>query len=454
MFNWRWIKLSMVFVVVFLMTTLALAFIHSSMNKTSTPAVGSIRCDIWNNLEGAQISDAVANGALSGPPSESSQLKDFELNPAPAAPDACALHGYVVAPLSGSYRFFIAAHDTADLYLSTDETPDHRKNIASVPTPLRAREYTRYSCQTSKPVELVSGKRYFIEALMKNQRGVGHVSVGWSLPNGAVEAPIPGTRLMEAEANIAPPVARRLSPVVTLAPEAPVDFKPGFHQFVRGARVVWPEEATQMSYLLFVPECSRTTGGKLPLLVFLHGNTHQGTDLQGVFNEGPASYLLTDPALHDWFPMVALFPQLPEDWRWDTQGAAQSVNGLIKQLCVKYSRIDIRRIYLTGLSMGGKGAWLVALDSPDTFAAMTTFSAVAVQPRTAKIKLAGLKNIHIVCGADDWDFADGSKEMFDVLHTALGDRVQFTSVPHQGHSVWIGFYPQREFYEELMRYSR
>lgn len=418
------------------------------------PGVGSIRCEIWRNIEGAQITDSLAADELSGKPDETKTLDAFEFNPAPEEPDACALRGYVIAPVSGDYKFEISADDTALLYLSTDQTVANRKNIASVPTALGVRDYTRYACQTSKPIKLEAGKRYFVEALLKNIDGPSHVSVGWIMPDGTTEAPIPGTRLVPATTAVKPPEAHIEPPKLTLKAEQPIDLKPGFHKFIQGAHVEWPQENIDMSYLMFFPTNFDTTHDKRPLLIFLHGNSHQGTNLEGELNEGPPVYLNTDPKLHDWFPMIGLFPQLPEDWRWDRAGAPQAVNALIKAVCAKYPRIDPKRIYLTGLSMGGKGSWLTALDSPQTFAAMTTFSAVAVRPQQAKTKLAPIKNIHIICGADDGDFAAGSRQMFDVLHTTFADRVQFTAVEHEGHGVWLRYYPNQDFYEELMRFSK
>src|SRR2546430_9124784 len=45
---------------------------------------------------------------------------------------------------------------------------------------------------------LEAGKRYYIEALHKQGEGPGHVSVGWQMPDGKQERPIPGMRLSAA----------------------------------------------------------------------------------------------------------------------------------------------------------------------------------------------------------------------------------------------------------------
>jgi len=418
------------------------------------PGIGSIRCEIWHHLDGGQITDTLADDEISGKADEVKPLDSFEFNPAPEDPDACALRGYLVPPVTGDYKFEISADDTALLYLSTDQSVPNRKNIASVPTALGVREYNRYACQTSNPIKLTAGKRYYVEALLKNDSGPSHVSVAWILPDGTTEAPIPGNRLVPALVTVKPPETRAQPPKLTLKPEEPQDLTPGFHKFPGGSHIEWPQESMDMSYLIFLPSHFDTTTDKRPLLIFLHGNSHQGTDLEGELNEGPPNKLLNDDKLRDWFPMIGLFPQLPPDWRWDRPGAPQAVNALVRAICVKYPRIDQKRIYLTGLSMGGKGSWLTALDSPEIYAAMTTFSAVAVRPQQAKTKLLSIRNIHIICGADDGDFAAGSRQMYDVLRTTFGPRVQFNAVEHEGHGVWDRYYPYQAFYEELLRFSK
>jgi predicted peptidase len=152
--------------------------------------------------------------------------------------------------------------------------------------------------------------------------------------------------------------------------------------------------------------------------------------------------------------MIVMCPQLPPEWRWDTPGAAQAVNGLVEQLCRRYSRIDPKRIYLTGLSMGGKGTWLTAENSPQTYAAVVPISAVDVRPDQAPQWLRDLPNLHIVCGSEDAGFTAGSHRMYEAMKPVLGDRVQLTVYPHEGHGVWDHLYASQGFYEELMKFSR
>ncbi len=47
----------------------------------------------------------------------------------------------------------------------------------------------------SKPIHLEAGKRYYIEALHHEATADDSLAVGWQLPNGEMERPIPGKRL-------------------------------------------------------------------------------------------------------------------------------------------------------------------------------------------------------------------------------------------------------------------
>ncbi|GAB3540666.1 hypothetical protein GCM10027443_38920 [Pontibacter brevis] len=103
--------------------------------------------------------------------------------------------GYVVAPVSGNYTFMLAGDDHAELWLSTDEMPSNKAMIAHVYNHTQQFQYDKYSSQTSAPVYLEAGQRYYIEALHREYRGVDHLSVGWVMPDGTIEQVILGQYL-------------------------------------------------------------------------------------------------------------------------------------------------------------------------------------------------------------------------------------------------------------------
>ena len=56
-------------------------------------------------------------------------------------------------------------------------------------------QFNKYGSQTSAPISLVSGRKYYIEALHKQNTGGDHLSVAWILPNGTSEVPLSGSHL-------------------------------------------------------------------------------------------------------------------------------------------------------------------------------------------------------------------------------------------------------------------
>ncbi len=74
--------------------------------------------------------------------------------------------------MNGSYLFYIASDDQGELYLSTDDNPANKQRIARVATWTSSRVYQESrdgnaAVQKSAPIELVAGRQYYMEALMK-----------------------------------------------------------------------------------------------------------------------------------------------------------------------------------------------------------------------------------------------------------------------------------------------
>jgi hypothetical protein len=97
--------------------------------------------------------------------------------------------------VTGAYVFWISSDDHGELSLSADDTPVRKRVICSLAAASGFRDWTRLPSSKSAPVLLTAGKRYYIEALQKEGGGDDHISVGWTLPDGTDERPIPGIRL-------------------------------------------------------------------------------------------------------------------------------------------------------------------------------------------------------------------------------------------------------------------
>jgi len=108
------------------------------------------------------------------------------------------LRALIVPPVDGNYRFWIASDDNGSLYLSSNESPTNKALIAWVAVWTNQREWTKETNQTSALIPLLGGHRYYIEALMKEGGGGDNLTVRWQLPDGTIEEPIPGTRMIPA----------------------------------------------------------------------------------------------------------------------------------------------------------------------------------------------------------------------------------------------------------------
>ncbi|HEY0742329.1 MAG TPA: PA14 domain-containing protein [Chryseosolibacter sp.] len=160
---------------------------------------GSIEREVWNNVPGLEVSAIPTNTA----PSSTSTLTVFEAPLNTGSNYGARVRGFICPPATGNYTFWIASDDKSELWLSTTDNPAQKVKIASVTGYTSSRQWTKYSSQKSGLIALEQGKRYYIEALHKEATGGDHLAVGWQLPDGNFERPIPGSRLMKFQA--APP---------------------------------------------------------------------------------------------------------------------------------------------------------------------------------------------------------------------------------------------------------
>ncbi len=172
-----------------------------------TARAGSILREVFQGISGGAISDLTNNPAYPLHPSLTNFVSDFFEAPTDVDDNyGQRMHGYVIAPLTGNYTFWIASDDNGSLYLSTDESPTHAVLIASVPEWTSSREWTKYPAQQSAPIPLVAGRGYYVSALQKEGGGGDNLAVRWLRPDGVDEGPIPATALQPWGTSFTPPV--------------------------------------------------------------------------------------------------------------------------------------------------------------------------------------------------------------------------------------------------------
>jgi hypothetical protein len=141
----------------------------------------------------------VSSIPVNSPPNRAVELTSFSTQNYYGNDYGSRIRGYVCAPASGVYTFWISGDDDSELWLSDNDDPGTKQRIAYVTGATKVNQWDKYNTQMSAGVNLVQGQRYYIEVLHKEANGADHVEVGWQIPSGTLERPIPGNRLIPFE---------------------------------------------------------------------------------------------------------------------------------------------------------------------------------------------------------------------------------------------------------------
>ncbi|HSJ29712.1 MAG TPA: alpha/beta fold hydrolase [Acidimicrobiia bacterium] len=158
--------------------------------------------------------------------------------------------------------------------------------------------------------------------------------------------------------------------------------------------------ADSMRYLLRFPP-GYEPGDDLPLVVFLHGAGDDDYDSRWLTAYGFPALLTFDmlPVPDDF---VVLAPQAAPGTSWDMGRQPDVVMALIDDIVARH---QLDPVVLTGVSMGGYGAWHLATRHPDRFARVASVSGSGygtadLPPDLDVCRLAGVE-LRAYHGTDD-----------------------------------------------------
>jgi predicted peptidase len=201
---------------------------------------------------------------------------------------------------------------------------------------------------------------------------------------------------------------------------------------------------TSLKYLLFLPESyGREPDQHWPLILFLHGMGERGDNLERIKIHGIPKVVEERPD----FPFVCISPQCPDDSTWRDHHLA--LKALLDHVLSAYA-VDSRRVYLTGLSMGGYGTWSLAMAYPQLFAAIVPICGGGQSRWAGMLKQVPVWAFH--GGADEVVPPEESQSMVDALQASGGD-VRFTVYPGVGHDSWTQTYANPELYDWFLAHQ-
>lgn len=217
-----------------------------------------------------------------------------------------------------------------------------------------------------------------------------------------------------------------------------------------------------LAYQVILP-VGYTPAQKWPVILFLHGAGERGTDNEKQLKVGIGPVASRVPA-------IIVLPQAPEDTRWIGQPADDAIRAL--DTTIRDFNGDSKRVYLTGLSMGGYGAWHIAMSHPDRFAALAVICGGLLPHKSAtsvtqspliegtaspyRSAARKLKHIPVWIFHGDKDTVipvDESRWMALELRAAGAD-VRYTEYEGVGHGSWLRAYDEPELFEWMLRQSR
>ena len=215
------------------------------------------------------------------------------------------------------------------------------------------------------------------------------------------------------------------------------------HIFTEGA-------GSPLPYRLFVPR-NYNPALKYPLILFLHGAGERGTDNRAQLSVWSDPLVFVQSPAQTIQPCFMLAPQCPWSDQWVNvpfwQGSyslisvplspsLQATVNLVQVLQNTYS-IDASRLYVTGLSMGGYGAWDLLTRYSNLFAAAIPICGGGDPSQAAAIALRPVWAFH---SADDSAVpVSGTRAMIAAMQQNGGSPL-YTEYPSEGHFCWIRAY--------------
>jgi predicted peptidase len=193
-------------------------------------------------------------------------------------------------------------------------------------------------------------------------------------------------------------------------------------------------------------------GKKYPIVIFLHGAGERGDDNRAQLKYFPT--MMAKPEYREKYPCFLIAPQCRTGESWAGFGRRRAASGdepskpseptdqlkVVMQILdssLKMYPVDPNRIYLTGLSMGGYGAWDWAIREPDRFAAVVPICGGGDESKADRLIKTPIWAFH--GDKDNVVPPSASRNMIAAIKKAGGEP-KYTELAGVGHDSWTPAY--------------
>ncbi|HTQ80176.1 MAG TPA: PHB depolymerase family esterase [Thermoanaerobaculia bacterium] len=190
-----------------------------------------------------------------------------------------------------------------------------------------------------------------------------------------------------------------------------------------------------------------------PVILFLHGSGERGDDnlQQTKVGLGPAL-----EKFRERYRCLVVLPQARAGEDWNGAMERRALAALDRTLAEFHG--DPHRVYLTGVSLGGSGAWYMAVRYPRRFAAVVPVCGEVVptggdrapadlrkyvdgpDPYMALARALGPAPVWVFHGSEDDQVPVAESRRMVTALKALKHPVRYTEFPELGHNSWDAAY--------------
>jgi hypothetical protein len=321
--------------------------------------------EVYLGIGGNAVSDLLNHPSFPSSPSVETIQPAFEAPTEFAENYGQRMRALLLPPLTGSYTFWIASDDGGALYLSTNEDPSTKTQIATVNSWTSSREWTKEPNQQSATNILLSaGQRYYIEALQKEGGGGDNLAVRWRLPNGVIEEPIPNNRLLVY--GLGPPVISQQPTNFTTVEAGAATFTVRLQRMI-GATFQWKRNgtnipgATNFSYTLAPVSLADTASTFFCSITNALGGTNSTTATLTVLPDTTRPIISTAGNAGDLEVAFVSFSE-PVEEASATNTANYALSGGVNVLRAAFG-VDSRTILLTTTPMAANSTYTLTVNN-------------------------------------------------------------------------------------------
>ncbi|MDR0447636.1 MAG: prolyl oligopeptidase family serine peptidase [Treponema sp.] len=207
-----------------------------------------------------------------------------------------------------------------------------------------------------------------------------------------------------------------------------------------------PGKSTAIPYRLYLPDSYGERGAKFPLLLFLNGLGERGTDNQiQISVNTPFELLVLNEKISRELPCIIAAPQCPEspNYTWSHPAVMSDLVALVDTL-TKNLNVDLNRVYVTGLSMGGNGTFEILAQRPGLFAAGMPIGGGPDSGTQIAVKIKDIP-IWVFHAANDRAVpVQKSREIVKAIESLNGKFIKYTEFITGVHGIWFGIYSDVE----------